>query len=68
MTDWDIELAEGGGAVCQVEEVKVEKADLLPMQAKDADALTLDCAWSVRGKSEVRVQALVLKLLQRSHC
>jgi hypothetical protein len=41
---------DGGGAICQVEEVKVEKADLLPAPAGEPGALDLNCAWTVRGK------------------
>lgn len=42
--------SDGGGAICQVDEVKVTKADLLPAPAGEPGALALDCAWSVRGK------------------
>lgn len=41
---------EGGGAVCQVDEVKVGRCDLLPATAGDEpDTLRLRCAWTVRG-------------------
>lgn len=43
---------EGGGAVCQVEQVKITRAELKPAAANpaDPDAITLGCDWQVRGK------------------
>lgn len=42
--------SEGGGAVCQVEKVEVQKAELLPASDKTGTELRLACAWIVRGK------------------